>query len=98
MPARRRRSACCARSGRNGRRRYHECTDGDQQAPCLSTTMEGMLIHDDDRSRQTERLIAELSSELCATDPDDLDPLIETVLPRIGEATRSDSVALVADG
>ena len=60
--------------------------------------MEGMLIHDDDRSRQTERLVAELSSELCATDPDDLDALIETILPRIGEATRADSVALVADG
>ena len=40
--------------------------------------MEGMLIHDDDRSRETERLNAELSSELCATDPDDLDALIET--------------------
>jgi formate hydrogenlyase transcriptional activator len=60
--------------------------------------MEGMLIHDDDRSRQTERLVAELSSELCATDPDDLDSLIETILPRIGEAARADSVALVADG
>src|SRR5678815_5493963 len=91
-------SACCARSGREGGRRYHQCTNGDQQAPCLSTTMEGMLIHDDDRSRQTERLVAELSSELCATDPDDLDALIETILPRIGEATRADSVALVADG
>ena len=60
--------------------------------------MEGMLIHDDDRSRETERLVAELSSELCATDPDDLDPLIEAILPRIGEATRSDAVALIADG
>jgi formate hydrogenlyase transcriptional activator len=60
--------------------------------------MEGMLINDDDRSRQTERLIAELSSELCATDPDDLDALIETILPRIGEAVRSDSIALTADG
>jgi hypothetical protein len=29
---------------------------------------------------------------------DDLDALIETILPRIGEATRADSVALVADG
>jgi|KBSSwiStaDraftv2_1062776.scaffolds.fasta_scaffold00417_16 transcriptional regulator with GAF, ATPase, and Fis domain len=60
--------------------------------------MEGMLIHDDDRSRETERLNAELSSELCATDPDDLDALIETILPRIGEAVRADSVALIADG
>ena len=60
--------------------------------------MEGMLIHDDDRSRQTEPLVAELSSELCATDPDDLDSLIETILPRIAEAARADSVALVADG
>jgi transcriptional regulator with GAF, ATPase, and Fis domain len=60
--------------------------------------MEGMLIHDDDRSRQTEQLVAELSSELCATDPDDLDSLIETILPRIAEAARADSVALVADG
>ena len=57
-----------------------------------------MLIHDDDRSRQTERLVAELSSELCATDPDDLDALMETILPRIGEAARADSVALIADG
>ena len=60
--------------------------------------MEGILTHDDDRSRQTEQLVAELSSELCATDPDDLDALIESILPRIGEATRSDSVALIADG
>jgi hypothetical protein len=50
--------------------------------------MEGILTHDDDRSRQTERLVADLSSELCATDPDDLDALIETILPRIGEAVR----------
>ncbi len=57
-----------------------------------------MLIHDDDRSRQTERLVAELSSELCATDPDDLDAQIETILPRIGEAVQADSVALIADG
>ena len=60
--------------------------------------MEAMLIHDDDRSRQTERLVAELSSELCAADPDDLDALMETILPRIGEAARADSVALIADG
>ena len=55
-----------------------------------------MLIHDDERSRQAERLIAELSSELCATDPDDLDSLIEIMLPRMAEAAAVDSVALVA--
>jgi formate hydrogenlyase transcriptional activator len=60
-------------------------------------TMEGILI-DDDRSRHTERLVAELSSELCATDLDDLDALVETILPRIGEAARADAVALIADG
>ena len=57
-----------------------------------------MLTHDDDRSRQTERLVAELSSELCATDPDDLDALMETILPRLAEAARADSVSLIADG
>src|SRR5262245_66359005 len=80
------RSAHCTRSGRDPRSRYHECTNVDQQARCLSTTMEGMLIHDDDRSRETERLNAELSSALCATDPDDLDRLIGTIMPSIGEA------------
>ena len=60
--------------------------------------MEGILIHADERSRQTERLNAELSSELCATDPDDFDALIETILPRLCEAARADSIALIADG
>ncbi len=60
--------------------------------------MEGMLIHDDDRGRQIERLTAELSSELCATDPDDLDTLIEAILPRVAEAGRADAVSLIADG
>jgi transcriptional regulator with GAF, ATPase, and Fis domain len=60
--------------------------------------MEGMLIHDDERGRHIERLIAELSPELCATDSEDLDTLIEAILPRISEAVRADSVALIADG
>jgi transcriptional regulator with GAF, ATPase, and Fis domain len=60
--------------------------------------MEGLLIHEDERSRQTERLNAELSSELCATDSDDFDALIETILPRLCEAARADSIALIADG
>jgi len=60
--------------------------------------MEGMLTHDDERTRQIERLIAELSPELCATDPEDLDTLIETILPRISEAARTDSIALIVDG
>ena len=60
--------------------------------------MEGMLIYDDEHSRQIERLIAELSSELCATDPGDLDVPIETMLPRICGAARADSIALIADG
>jgi len=60
--------------------------------------MEGMLTHDDERTRQIERLIAELSPELCATDPEELDTLIETILPRISEAARADSIALIVDG
>jgi len=60
--------------------------------------MEGMLIYDDEHSRQIERLFAELSSELCATDPGDLDVPIETMLPRICGAARADSIALIADG
>ena len=60
--------------------------------------MEGMLTQNDERTRQTERLIAELSPELCAIDPEDLDTLIEAILPRISEAVRADSIALIADG
>jgi len=60
--------------------------------------MEGMLIPDDDRSRQAERLVEELSSELCSTDPDDLDALIEAMLPRIAQAAGADSTTLIIDG
>jgi len=60
--------------------------------------MEGTLIHDDDRSCRTERLTAELSSELCAADPDDLDAMIEAMLPRVAEAAQTDTVSLIADG
>jgi transcriptional regulator with GAF, ATPase, and Fis domain len=60
--------------------------------------MEGILIADDERSRQAERVVADLSSELCSTDPDDLDSLIETILPRIGQAAGADSTTLVTDG
>ena len=88
----------CSCTDGGGTRRYHQCTDVDRQAPCLSTNMEGMLIQEDERSRLSDRLIAELSSELCATDPDDLDALIQTTLPRLGEAAAADSIALIADG
>lgn len=57
-----------------------------------------MLIADDERSRHVEQLAEELSSELCSTDPDDLDSLIETMLPRIGQAAGADSTTLVVDG
>jgi hypothetical protein len=43
--------------------------------------MEGTLIHDDERSRQVERLTAELSSEFCAKELDDVDALIQAALP-----------------
>jgi formate hydrogenlyase transcriptional activator len=58
--------------------------------------MEAILINDE-RSRDAERLLTELSSELCATDPDDLDSLIETMLPRIGQAAGADSTALIVE-
>jgi len=75
--------------------RYPECT-GNIPALCLTVTMEGTRIHDDERSRQSEQLLAELTSELCSTDPNDLDSLIEMILARIGQATAVDAVALVA--
>src|ERR1051325_674192 len=59
--------------------------------------METMLIHDDERCRQTERLIAELSSELCVKDVDDVDAVIQTMLPRIAEVATADSTTLIVD-
>jgi len=60
--------------------------------------MEGTLIHDDERSRQVERLTAELSSEFCAKELDDVDALIQAALPRIVEAAAADSATLILDG
>jgi transcriptional regulator with GAF, ATPase, and Fis domain len=60
--------------------------------------MEGTLIHDDERSRQVERLTTELSSECCTKELDDGDALIQTALPRIVEATAADSATLIIHG
>ena len=57
-----------------------------------------MLIHDDDRCREAERLIAEVSSELCAKEADDIDAFVQGVLPRIAGVTAADSTTLVIDG
>jgi len=59
--------------------------------------MEGTLIHDDERSRQVERLTTELSSEFCAKELDDVDVLVQAALPRIVEAAAADSATLILE-
>jgi transcriptional regulator with GAF, ATPase, and Fis domain len=63
--------------------------------------MEASLIHgDDDSCREADRLIAELSSELCVLGDGDLDSLIAAMLARIGDAAGADAMTLItyADG
>jgi len=59
--------------------------------------MEAMLIHDDERCLQAERLIAELSSELCVKDADDIDAVVQAMLPRLAEVAAADSTTLIVD-
>ena len=59
--------------------------------------METMLMHDDEHCRQAERLIAELSSELCTKDVDDVDAVVQTMLPRIAEVAAADTTTLIID-
>jgi len=58
--------------------------------------MEASLIHgDDDSCREADRLIAELSSELCVAGDGDLDSLITAMLARIGDAAGADAMTLI---
>ena len=58
--------------------------------------MEASLIHgDDDGCREADRLIAELSSELCVAGDGDLDSLITAMLARIGDAAGADAMTLI---
>jgi len=59
--------------------------------------MEAMLIHDDERCLQAERLIAELSSELCVKDADNIDAVVQAMLPRLAELAAADSTTLIID-
>jgi transcriptional regulator with GAF, ATPase, and Fis domain len=58
--------------------------------------MEASLIHnDDDSCREADRLIAELSSELCVAGDGDLDSLTAAMLARIGDAAGADAMTLI---
>src|SRR5258705_3652065 len=60
------------------------------------STMEASLIHgDDDSCREADRLIAELSSELCAVGDGDHDAVITAALARIGDAAGADAMTLM---
>src|SRR5258705_7742796 len=61
------------------------------------TTMDATLIHgDDDSCREIDRLIAEVSSELCLLGDGDLDALIASTIARIGDAAGADALTLIA--
>ncbi|HYS24586.1 MAG TPA: sigma 54-interacting transcriptional regulator [Vicinamibacterales bacterium] len=61
--------------------------------------MDATLIHgDDDSCREVDRLIGELSSELCLLGDSDLDALIASTIARIGDAAGADALTLIAYG
>src|SRR5258705_13022527 len=63
------------------------------------TTMDATLIHgDDDSCREVDRLIGELSSELCLLGDSDLDALIASTIARIGDAAGADALTLMPYG
>src|SRR6185503_20073225 len=70
------------------------------QTPVRSvTTMDPTLIHgDDDSCHEIDRLIAEVSSELCLLGDGDLDAVIASAIARIGDAAGVDALTLVAYG
>src|SRR5215218_7481674 len=59
--------------------------------------MVASLVFDDERGRLIDRLIAELSSGLCAIDGEHVDGLINSMLARIGNAVHADATTLVVD-
>jgi formate hydrogenlyase transcriptional activator len=61
--------------------------------------MDTTVIHGDDEScREADRLIAELSSELCALGDGDLDGLIASMIARMGDVAGADATTLIAYG
>jgi formate hydrogenlyase transcriptional activator len=61
--------------------------------------MDTTVIHGDDEScREADRLIAELSSELCALGDGDLDGLITSMIARVGDLAGGDATTLIAYG
>ena len=61
--------------------------------------MDTTVIHGDDEScREADRLIAELSSELCALGDGDLDGLITSMIARVGDLAGADATTLIAYG
>ena len=63
------------------------------------STMEASLIHgDDDSCREADRLIAELSAELCVLGDGDIDSLIAAMLARIGDAAGADAMTFISTG
>ena len=61
--------------------------------------MDPTLIHgDDDSCHEIDRLIAEVSSELCLLGDGDLDAVIASAIARIGDAAGVDALTLVANG
>jgi formate hydrogenlyase transcriptional activator len=61
--------------------------------------MDTTVIHGDDEScREADRLIAELSSELCALGDGDLDALLTSMIARMGDVAGADATTLIAYG
>ena len=61
--------------------------------------MDTTVIHGDDEScREADRLIAELSSELCALGDGELDALVTSMIARMGDVAGADATTLIAYG